>query len=1212
MQTAGGEDRTNRKPDPCRRSLQTVMVSRVSLAASKRVQSRLLRSGKSSLSTMEKLRQLLSQEDTVLFIGSGISMWSGLPSWPHFIEELAKFVEVTGANADLVREEAVRGDLLQAASFGFDSLTKQQIGDFVRSACRYGIAKPQEIHRKIVSLGPRCFITTNYDNLVEESLRLWQPDRFYRPPVTNRQLTEMGEIIHARAIDFIFKPHGDAADSDSIILTREQYRQLLPDGERHAAFDSLKMLLASRPVVYLGFNLRDPDFVYIRDLLSNTYKGGTRDHYAIMPDVSDGERDYWRRNYGIHLISYKTENDTGGGTDHSALLSLLDGLLDEFEMPSENNQFDPRAPEVVLALARHAAGLLHIPKLDLEFMIRVRLETDEKSRQNRLFSRPDAFDYSTVEKLLDNGPPRILLVGLPGAGKTYSLRRAAARSAEKLHEQCLSESFEADDVVVPLFADLKLYRGSLRNLVDESLPKTLPLDQMTKHYNVKIMLDSFNEMPREYRESGAYESDFANFVGGVGETAFIIGSRTTDGLTKLAFPAYHLDLIDQDTVSAELGRLGIDIEGRFKNDVKSILQRPFYFRYISSGVVRLPKEPHPRDFYRIWLDNLNQTFASRFDIQFNLELTLSVTAYDALNRGEEAFPLSDLLSVLNDEIRRTGATINDRDIANWLVAASILIPYSGGRVTFVHQSLTEYLAAAELARRYQTTPHILKEKLTLTRWDQALFLTLSLLGPKESEAFLNDIIRADFPLALTAAKYLEPQLRELLSCEESVAASAAVRLLDLKGSEVKEELLLLLRNRSGDFNFGREVGGALRPFAIEADIKRIVDWTNSIERSVSETRSAEDFEEDHFGGFTHGAAEFLSELDLSSLYKEFFPGEVMSVGGLRAEIMCSILYEHRSTEALKLAGELLLLGAEQAAFSIHAIGGFRELNLTLDWSSFNTSHVDRLLSMFESDSEDWAESALKTLCAARPDLAQVVRTAALSTTGLKRALLLLCVDPTDFEPVFKALTELIESNVEVRDEIPIGSLPQVPLDWRGREELFVRLLKKRDNALARSLLGHVIPVSFQNLGILDIGEIEWWLAWILESSDERDYWLAEQLGSLFGDYVSRGKQAELVTEFNKPTSKFRRVLQLFVLPFLSELTTDDLSEDSISLLLADLERESSTSWLYGHLLGRVATEQFVSDRLLPLRDEGNSTFAKNLKAVLRDAGSRHGRRYIVE
>ena len=302
-----------------------------------------------------KLKQVLAQEDTVLFIGSGISMWSGLPSWTGVIEELAHFIEESGANADLVRAEAQRGDLLKAASYGFDKLTKQQIGEFIWAACRYGVAEPHEIHSKIVSLGPRCFVTTNYDNLIEESLRRWQPDRFFRPPVTNRHLTETARIIHARAIDFIFKPHGDAADIESVILTHEQYRQLLPQGERHAALESLKMLLATRPVVYFGFGLRDPDFIHIRDILANTYKGGTRDHYATMADISDAECDLWRRDYGIHLVPYTTTELPDATRDHTALLDLLDTLLEKKPRSSIAADFDPYAPDVVLALARHAA-----------------------------------------------------------------------------------------------------------------------------------------------------------------------------------------------------------------------------------------------------------------------------------------------------------------------------------------------------------------------------------------------------------------------------------------------------------------------------------------------------------------------------------------------------------------------------------------------------------------------------------------------------------------------------------------------------------------------------------------------------------------------------------------------------------------------------------------------------------------------------------------
>lgn len=114
------------------------------------------------------------------------------------------------------------------------------------------------------------------------------------------------------------------------------------------------MLLASRPVLYLGFGLRDPDFIYVRDLLANTYKGGIRDHYAIMADVSAQEIDYWRRNYGIHLLNYTTIERPDNSRDHSPLLTLLDELLTSSET-QRKPKFNPESADVLLALARHAA-----------------------------------------------------------------------------------------------------------------------------------------------------------------------------------------------------------------------------------------------------------------------------------------------------------------------------------------------------------------------------------------------------------------------------------------------------------------------------------------------------------------------------------------------------------------------------------------------------------------------------------------------------------------------------------------------------------------------------------------------------------------------------------------------------------------------------------------------------------------------------------------
>jgi len=162
-------------------------------------------------------------------------------------------------------------------------------------------------------------------------------------------------------------------------------------------------------------------------------------------------------------------------------------------------------------------------------------------------------------------------------------------------------------------------------------------------------------MPREYWESGDYKADFAKFTASIGRSSLVIGSRTSDGLDKLGFPAYCLDQIDDTVVAAELQRMGIDIGVRFDRELRWLLQKPFYFQLIINGSVSLPQDPHPRDFYQSLFVKLHQAFATRFSKSFEIEETLSLAAYDAINRGEEAYPLSDLLQVLkaNTEAAKT-------------------------------------------------------------------------------------------------------------------------------------------------------------------------------------------------------------------------------------------------------------------------------------------------------------------------------------------------------------------------------------------------------------------------------------------------------------------------------------------------------------------------------------------------------------------------------
>jgi len=125
---------------------------------------------KNSPRLIEKIRSVLIKPDTVILVGSGISVWSGLPTWPKLISDLADHVDELGYSGQTVRDALAQGDLTLAASYGAFQLTPLQFGQFIRNACHAGHAKHNALHEIIARLGPDCFVTTNYDKLLEDAL----------------------------------------------------------------------------------------------------------------------------------------------------------------------------------------------------------------------------------------------------------------------------------------------------------------------------------------------------------------------------------------------------------------------------------------------------------------------------------------------------------------------------------------------------------------------------------------------------------------------------------------------------------------------------------------------------------------------------------------------------------------------------------------------------------------------------------------------------------------------------------------------------------------------------------------------------------------------------------------------------------------------------------------------------------------------------------
>ena len=1004
-----------------------------------------------------------------------------------------------------------------------------------------------------------------------------------------------------------------------------RYRALVPGGERHNALETLRMLLASRPLVYIGFGLRDPDFLYVRDLLANTYKGGIRDHYAIMADVTEPEVNYWRRNYGIHLITYPTVLRPDNSRDHKALLELLD-RLSRITLPLPVTVSPPLMEadqaRTVLALARHAARLSRIDNVDLRIPLLVRIEKGPHVRPttpNYVFSR---YRRGRVERLLDNGPDRLVLIGHPGAGKSFSVRHSAARLAEKLHNRCLAERFDPNDVVVPIVVNLKLYDGDLWTLVEKTLPSDLSLANVLSRCHVKVYLDAFNEMPREYVEKGAWEADFSRFFKSASQAAIIITSRTIDELRNLDFPVFCIDSVNKEFVKGQIEKCGLRTIGLFQEEVVSILQRPFFFHLVSCGSLALSQATKPSDIFNTFLARLTSDFQHRFGIAFDVMRPLAALAQDAINRGEEAIPVAMAVRVMQDQLAASEIDgPSPTDIVNWLVGKDFLLPFSGGRIAFFHQSITEYLAATELARNYTEAPYLLRERLTLRRWDQSIFLTLNLLPREQATRFVETIMEMDFPLALSAVKFMEsgaeevverllsevpkrvgvdflsnfaiaralgspvpvslrhePQLRNIMGLGNSVGGGAASCILSLRGREVKAEILQLLVENCDDYNFCAQIAGDLGMLILDTDVPELVTLADRVQTRYK-NKEIKGWE-----GFDSALGHILSGLSPIAVRDAFYdrrkPLEEQEV---RLSVLCDFLQFKKSHKALVVSCELLLAGVIKAIFCAHMILRSSKGRSNLDMSLFGEEHVKCLI-MLSSEEEygGWAIDVLRQICTARPDLICFVHDSCAKTSGVLHAALLSTIALNEKRAVFDVLSKLCDFSQQQLSKEPLELLSHLDLNWTGQEDLFVSLLRTRHTKLAWKLL----EPTFQHndtLGVIEIGPIQWWLEWIRDRADTKDgYWLLSRLSSLFARKLNDETRYAFISELNNEHSPYPSLLAQRILLARTDLSTDDLNEEAISFLFADLSTRKDLHDFEGHLLGITATEAFATERLLPL------------------------------
>lgn len=221
-------------------------------------------------SKLEHLAEELSNLNLALFVGAGLSIEAGLPSWRDLIEPLA---------TDLQVPVTAETDLLAIAQYHVNEngSNRGKINDLVKSKFMKPI-EPTRVHRLLAGLPISVLWTTNYDQLLERALQA--QNKIY--DVKSHTDNFASRVSNASVT--VYKMHGDASSPERAVLTKEDYERY---HVRQTQFlESLRSDLAQRTFLFLGFSFSDYNVDYVLGRLRSLLTGNQRQHYCIFAELT--------------------------------------------------------------------------------------------------------------------------------------------------------------------------------------------------------------------------------------------------------------------------------------------------------------------------------------------------------------------------------------------------------------------------------------------------------------------------------------------------------------------------------------------------------------------------------------------------------------------------------------------------------------------------------------------------------------------------------------------------------------------------------------------------------------------------------------------------------------------------------------------------------------------------------------------------------------
>jgi hypothetical protein len=268
-------------------------------------------------SPRDVLAAAIERRQAILFVGAGVSMSVGLPSWQALIDHLLEELELDPDVIDGMRDGyQMLAEFYRLRQGGIGPLRSWLDRNWKVSEEKVATS---QLHKIIVELNFPAIYTTNYDRNLETAFEV------HATPYA--RITNARDIAHAKSdVTHIVKFHGDFSDDSSLVITETDFLNRLSfDSPLDIKFRSDAL---GRTILFVGYSMSDPNIRLLLHRIWQTWeRSGHKDDrppsFVFMPSQNPVQEALLAR-WGITVLTPQSEN----GRDN-ALVDFLSEIREK-------------------------------------------------------------------------------------------------------------------------------------------------------------------------------------------------------------------------------------------------------------------------------------------------------------------------------------------------------------------------------------------------------------------------------------------------------------------------------------------------------------------------------------------------------------------------------------------------------------------------------------------------------------------------------------------------------------------------------------------------------------------------------------------------------------------------------------------------------------------------------------------------------------------